>query len=334
MADREKSSCRICGNTAGNQPFVVREMMFGLREPFQYFECSQCGCIQITSIPTDLSKYYPPDYYSFQPPSRLKILIKGPWLCEAFSIGTTVKRILSVLPGMRFIPEWMGRARIKRNQAILEVGSGFGHRAIAMRQAGFRNVTGIDPFIAEERRLVHGVEILKKEIHQLDSSFDLVMLHHVLEHLPDQQSTLRHIARILRPGGTVLIRIPIASYAWRKYGVHWFQLDAPRHFYIHTLASFKRLAAESGFTIVDLFFDSDAAQFWGSEQYARDIPLRAAPSYLVNPRRSIFSAAQIRAFAKEARRLNRKQLGDSAAFYLCATPRLNPNGGYGSRCGA
>jgi 2-polyprenyl-3-methyl-5-hydroxy-6-metoxy-1,4-benzoquinol methylase len=26
---------------------MVREMMFGLRDKFEYFECAQCGCLQI-----------------------------------------------------------------------------------------------------------------------------------------------------------------------------------------------------------------------------------------------------------------------------------------------
>jgi hypothetical protein len=40
-------------------------MQLGLREEFEYFECSKCGCLQIEEVPLDLSKYYPDNYYSY-----------------------------------------------------------------------------------------------------------------------------------------------------------------------------------------------------------------------------------------------------------------------------
>src|SRR5262245_27486287 len=56
--------CCISGSTAGNH-YVAREMMFGLREQFRYFECSSCGCVQIQNPPSDVGRYYPDNYYSF-----------------------------------------------------------------------------------------------------------------------------------------------------------------------------------------------------------------------------------------------------------------------------
>ena len=56
--------CRICDNAAGNTRHTAREMMFGTREPFEYVECTRCGCVQIAAVPPDLGRHYPPDYYS------------------------------------------------------------------------------------------------------------------------------------------------------------------------------------------------------------------------------------------------------------------------------
>jgi SAM-dependent methyltransferase len=41
-----------------------------------------------------------------------------------------------------------------------------------------------------------------------DDSFDLVLCSHVLEHVPDDRAALRELARIVAPGGLVLIVIP------------------------------------------------------------------------------------------------------------------------------
>jgi hypothetical protein len=94
------------------------------------------------------------------------------------------------------------------------------------------------------------------------------------------------------------------------------QLDAPRHFYVHSVESVKMLAERAGFELETVGYDSTAFQFWASEQYALDIPLYDTRSYLVSPKKSIFSKAQIATFEKRAIELNDAKLGDQAAFYL------------------
>src|SRR3989304_5704603 len=106
----------------------------------------------------------------------------------------------------------------------------------------------------------------------------------LFEHMDDPRSTLLHIARLLRPGHILLISLPLAGkYAWRKYESYWAQLDAPRHLFLHTEETIRLLARETGFTVREVHYDSTAFQFWGSEQYRRQIPLHDQRSYLVHP---------------------------------------------------
>lgn len=58
------SECEICGNTTSNRRFTAREMMFGLRDRFDYREYSACGCLQLIAPPDDYSRFYPSNYYS------------------------------------------------------------------------------------------------------------------------------------------------------------------------------------------------------------------------------------------------------------------------------
>ena len=58
--------CKICSNKDGNKFYSVREMQFGTRDEFIYCECSNCGCLQLVNPPENLSKYYPPEYFSFK----------------------------------------------------------------------------------------------------------------------------------------------------------------------------------------------------------------------------------------------------------------------------
>src|SRR5687767_880366 len=63
-------NCRICGNAASNTRHTVAEMLLGTRDKFEYLKCGECGCLQIDAYPGDISKYYPPSYYSFAPFDR------------------------------------------------------------------------------------------------------------------------------------------------------------------------------------------------------------------------------------------------------------------------
>ena len=58
--------CRICGNENLNHCYAAREMMFGFRDEFEYFQCSECDCLQISDYPVDVAKYYGDSYYSYQ----------------------------------------------------------------------------------------------------------------------------------------------------------------------------------------------------------------------------------------------------------------------------
>src|SRR5687768_14977146 len=75
------SVCKICQAPPARKT-TAQEMMFGLRDRFEYAECSSCGSLQLAEIPADLGKYYPPDYYSFQAPdspNALKRIVRNAW---------------------------------------------------------------------------------------------------------------------------------------------------------------------------------------------------------------------------------------------------------------
>ena len=76
------------------------------------------------------------------------------------------------------------------------------------------------------------------------------------------------------------------------------------------------LAEKAGLKLEQVIYDSSEFQYWGSEQYLKDIPLFSANSYLENPSKSIFRKSDIRAYSKKAKELNKNNQGDSCAFFL------------------
>ena len=76
------------------------------------------------------------------------------------------------------------------------------------------------------------------------------------------------------------------------------------------------LAEKAGFTVEKVIYDSEAFQFFASEQYARDIPMNDERAFRGNVAESIFTAGQLAAWQREAENLNAQNRGDQACFYL------------------
>ena len=312
-------SCRICDNEKDNSFYTVREMQFGMRDEFNYCECSKCGCLQIVNHPDDISKYYPENYFSFQKQKGYLLKEKLNILRDKNVLGNKnmIGNILTEIYGKPNYTNWLINSNVTFEEEILDVGCGRGKLLNRMGNAGFTKAMGIDLFIENDITYKNGVKILKKSLFDLDKQFDFIMMHHSLEHMPDQHKVFKKLYNILKTNKTLLIRIPIcSSVAWKRYKENWFALEAPRHFYIHSEKSIETLAKEHGFKIKNISYDSRSIQFWASIQYQKDIALMDKKSYFINPRESIFSDKEINEFEKETKRLNEEGEADQAVIYL------------------
>lgn len=315
MENKTDNICRICGNSQNNVDYSFKEMQIGLAEVFEYFQCGNCKCIQIAAIPGNMSKYYSSGYYSFNAPKQIKNRLLR------YITLQTKKKLVQYYAGTFNLPGWFlslffdipfpwyKKTLARFDSSILDVGSGSGRLLNSMQRSGFTNLTGLDPFIEQTITYQDNLVIHKQELHEIKGEYDLIMFHHSFEHLENPLGTLKDASRLLASGGSVLIRIPLeGGYAWRHYRENWVQLDAPRHFFIHSVKSMEMLCEAAGLRIEEIVYDSSSLQFTGSEKYLRGIPLSSTTE--------IFSRRQIKKYDREAKRLNKEKDGDAACFYL------------------
>ncbi len=313
--------CRICNNTENLSHYKAKEMMFGIREEFDYFQCPKCDCLQITEIPESLDKYYPSNYYSFnvEVEHAAENTLRDKMIRRRNKYAILKKGLLNGIIFNKYptdIFEPISQAKLKTSDSVLDVGCGNGKLLQLLKEAGFSNLTGVDPFITKDIEK-NGIKIHKKFISEMSGKWDFIMMNHAFEHVPNPLETLQKIGELLSENGTAMIRVPVASsYAWEHYRENWVQLDAPRHFFLHTEKSMEVLAEQSGLKIEKIFFDSGEFQFWGSEQYIKNIPLVSSESYKFNKKNSIFTQEQLADFKRKAVELNRTKKGDMCAFYL------------------
>jgi SAM-dependent methyltransferase len=310
---------------------AVRENMFGIAEDFDYAVCADCGSLVLISLPDDLTSYYPTNYYSVDLDPEQALGARGVRQFARLVIGSVVwgrsvvsgaatavipRRQLRTLVSVLHSIERAGLVNGKQTR-VLDVGCGSGMLVFALGLAGLDDVTGVDPFLSEERDLSTGGRLRRQDLSEVEGRFDLIMFHHSFEHVPNPEASLREALARLTPGGRVLIRMPTpSSQAFEMYGAAWAQLDAPRHLAVLSRQGLVSLCERVGARVVSVDDDSTGFQFWGSEQYLRGIPLMDAQSVMVKQRDAPFPRAQLRGWERQAVALNKAGRGDQAAWVI------------------
>ena len=139
---------------------------------------------------------------------------------------------------------------------IIEVGSGLGYLLRSFKEDGW-DVQGIDPWQATSAftRSEHGFETIPTILEDAaipDASADVVVLLHVIEHVPDPIATLKEINRVLKPGGHLVMETP-------RYDTFMFKLLQHRersircdgHIYFFTFDTLRQAYQKAGFAEVE-----------------------------------------------------------------------------------
>jgi 2-polyprenyl-3-methyl-5-hydroxy-6-metoxy-1,4-benzoquinol methylase len=129
----------------------------------------------------------------------------------------------------RFIPDQMGEglvaaehlgrywwaAQFAKGRRVLDAGCGIGYGSNMLAEAGAAEVTGVDvaePVIEAARMgAASSVSFQPGDVAALDlpaDSFDLVVCFEVIEHVEDTDPVLDELARLLAPGGLLVISSP------------------------------------------------------------------------------------------------------------------------------
>jgi len=145
----------------------------------------------------------------------------------------------------------------RRDVRILDLGCGQGMLVRFLRANGYSQVTGID-VSADQIALAH--ELGTDGVREADlfetaeaeaGRWDVVVALDVVEHFdrPDVQRLFSALARLLRAGGTLVLRTPNGSspYSGR------YQFSDLTHGVIYTDRSLEQVAAATGFTDVAVF---------------------------------------------------------------------------------
>lgn len=235
---------------------------------FEVARCLQCSLVYTRRRPPadQLSFFYPAEYYNGM--ARPLLLPPGssqPGLARRILVAVYAypEGISSTPPGR--VESWLLRLAtwLTRRDAgwvpwvpggrLLDVGAGCGTNTASYASLGWSTV-GVEYSVAAAAvGRSAGLDIREGTLADQrfsPASFDGVLVNHVLEHVENPRATLLEFARILRPGGWLVIRLPNVD-AWGSWvaGPDLVQWSVPRHLVHFSPQTLAAMLRSCGFSV-------------------------------------------------------------------------------------
>ena len=151
----------------------------------------------------------------------------------------------------------------QRGTTLLEIGSGLGH--LVGQLDGFFATAAVD---VNHWALVQSKAVAPRTLLQVasaeglpfaDGSFGVVIIKHVVEHLPHPEKAIAELGRVIAPGGVLILATPnLASLSRPSKGDKWIGYHDPTHISLKPPSEWLSMLKEAGFKLKRVFADG----FW------------------------------------------------------------------------
>lgn len=227
-------SCNLCGADDFSVLFPK-----GAAQVHRIVKCNRCALMYANPQESvDIDSAEDESAYTMDNPGYRQYLLKQ----EVQLVDNL--RVLDVLNGL-----------FPKRGKLLEIGSYLGIFLDRIRAAGW-DTTGLEPmpYPARKAREKYGLNIVQDVLpnpHLPVNAFDVVVMLHVIEHLPDPVETLREIRKVIRPGGVLVVETPrFDSLMFKVLGRRERSLaNCNGHIFFFTVPSLTQLLKKAGFEV-------------------------------------------------------------------------------------
>lgn len=234
--------CHVCGETAS---FLLK------KEEYSLYKCSNCGLVFVYPLLTD--EHLQEEIYSSK--SGYQGNRKGD-LVEFIECSYN-GRFESTL-------DYLDKTNVGKK--ILDVGCSNGEFLYLAKQRGYETY-GVELNQKTANTAIRsGINVFigfLKDANFRNDYFDHITLSDVIEHVSDPGNLLEECKRILRPGGTIIIKTPNMDCFWprstfwlyRLFRIPWSFVTPPHHLYYFSINNLRLLLDKFSFSVRDIWFD-------------------------------------------------------------------------------
>lgn len=160
----------------------------------------------------------------------------------------------------------------RRGARLLEVGSGMGH--LAGQLSATFEAYGMDLnhwAVKESKKAAHQASLQTASAQELpykDGAFNVVIIKHIVEHLPDSAKAIRELGRVTEKDGILILATPNLGSLLKPWkGDKWIGYQDPTHISLKEPGEWLQLIQDAGFEFIRVFSDG----FWDAP-YIRFAP--------------------------------------------------------------
>jgi SAM-dependent methyltransferase len=133
--------------------------------------------------------------------------------------------------------------QLKESRSVLDYGSGDGKFAKYLEKKG-KKIFTYDPYKANTSNSINLLQ-------NTDFQVDMIMMWHVLEHIPDLKKVFPQILEMVNKNGFLVVAVPNRDcFDAKYYKNHWAAWDVPRHLYHFNHKSLLNFMSSYGLSFV------------------------------------------------------------------------------------
>lgn len=191
------------------------------------------------------------DYFVRVPPGRAAAYEETYWHEVTDPDGRRRNRLEERDAHVADVQEELTFVRSLGGGRLLDAGCGLGFFLSALDESWERHGLELSRFAAEHAAKYGDIRVGSiEDCPYEDAAFDVVLCHHVIEHLEDPLRGLRELRRVLRPGGFLVLGTPdFDSGAARRYRERYRLLADPTHISLFSNDSMHRCLRDHAFRI-------------------------------------------------------------------------------------
>jgi len=221
--------CPVCGSPNVVFHFSAPDRFHLRTVPYELLRCSSCTLVwqKNPPPPAEIGQHYGADYH--RSITAAGESSKQRWALQNKTIST-----------------------YKQGGCLLDLGCSAGAFLSTMISPSW-SLFGIEisPDEAQRARERVGANVFVGDIFDAPfapASFDVVTSFDVLEHLYQPRNVIDRVFKWLKPGGIYYVAVPnVESWEARLFKSYWYGLEMPRHLFMYSPTSLRKLATNAGF---------------------------------------------------------------------------------------